>query len=133
MTTQSPYIYATGRRKTATARVFLKPTGTGQIVINGKSLDEYFPRLTDRFLVKQPLELVEMTDKVDLYITVQGSGPSGQAGAVRHGIARALVKFDESLKPKLKEAGLLTRDPRMVERKKVGLRKARKAVQYSKR
>ncbi len=133
MAPQSPYIYATGRRKTATARVFLKPGGSGQITVNGKPLEAYFGRLTDRTLVKQPLELTETLNRVDLYITVKGSGPTGQAGAIRHGIARALVQYDERFKPKLKQAGFLTRDSRMVERKKVGLHKARKRPQYSKR
>ena len=124
--------YGTGRRKSSAARVFIKP-GTGNIVINKRSLDEYFGRATSRMVVKQPLELVELTDKLDLYVTVKGGGISGQAGAIRHGIARALLEFDESLRSALHKAGYLTRDARKVERKKVGLHKARKRPQYSKR
>lgn len=124
--------YGTGRRKTSTARVFLSK-GTGNIVINGKSLDEYFGRETSRMVVRQPLELLDSADKYDLYITVTGGGASGQAGAIRHGITRALIDSDESLKPALKAAGFVTRDAREVERKKLGLRKARKRPQYSKR
>lgn len=124
--------YGTGRRKTSTARVFLSK-GTGNIVINGKSLDEYFGRETSRMVVRQPLELLESADKYDLYITVTGGGASGQAGAIRHGITRALIESDETLKPALKVAGFVTRDAREVERKKLGLRKARKRPQFSKR
>ena len=124
--------YGTGRRKTSTARVFLSK-GTGNIVINGKSLDEYFGRETSRMVVRQPLELLESADKYDLYITVTGGGASGQAGAIRHGITRALIESDEALKPALKAAGFVTRDAREVERKKLGLRKARKRPQFSKR
>lgn len=124
--------YGTGRRKTSTARVFLSK-GTGNIVINGKSLDEYFGRETSRMVVRQPLELLESADKYDLYITVTGGGASGQAGAIRHGITRALIESDETLKPTLKAAGFVTRDAREVERKKLGLRKARKRPQFSKR
>lgn len=124
--------YGTGRRKTSTARVFLSK-GTGNIVINGKSLDEYFGRETSRMVVRQPLELLEATDKYDLYITVTGGGASGQAGAIRHGITRALIEADDTTKPALKAAGFVTRDAREVERKKLGLRKARKRPQYSKR
>ena len=124
--------YGTGRRKTSTARVFLRP-GSGQITINGKALDEYFGRQTSRMVVRQPLQLVEMTEKFDIVITVEGGGASGQAGAIRHGITRALVEYDENLKGDLRRAGYVTRDAREVERKKVGLRKARKRPQFSKR
>ncbi|MEK9669375.1 MAG: 30S ribosomal protein S9 [Gammaproteobacteria bacterium] len=124
--------YGTGRRKTSTARVFLRP-GSGQITINGKTLDDYFGRQTSRMVVRQPLELVEMVEKFDVVITVEGGGASGQAGAIRHGITRALVEYDENLKGDLRRAGYVTRDAREVERKKVGLRKARKRPQYSKR
>ena len=124
--------YGTGRRKTSTARVFLRQ-GSGQITINGKSLDDYFGRQTSRMVVRQPLELVEMSKKFDIVITVVGGGASGQAGAIRHGITRALLEFDENLKPDLRRAGYVTRDAREVERKKVGLRKARKRPQFSKR
>lgn len=124
--------YGTGRRKTSTARVFLSK-GTGNIVVNGKPLDEYFGRETSRMVVRQPLELLDATEKYDLYITVKGGGSNGQAGAIRHGITRALIESDETLKPALKEAGFVTRDSRQVERKKLGLRKARKRPQFSKR
>ena len=124
--------YGTGRRKTSTARVFLRP-GSGQITINGKALDEYFGRQTSRMVVRQPLQLVEMAEKFDIVITVEGGGASGQAGAIRHGITRALVEYDENLKDDLRRAGYVTRDAREVERKKVGLRKARKRPQFSKR
>ncbi len=124
--------YGTGRRKTSAARVFLKP-GTGNITINGNSLQDYFGRETARMVVMQPLVLVEMTDKVDITVTVKGGGGSGQAGAIRHGITRALIDNDESLRPALRKAGYVTRDARMVERKKVGLHKARRATQFSKR
>ena len=124
--------YGTGRRKTATARVVLK-AGAGNIVINQRSITEYFGRETARMVVMQPLELVEMVGKFDMYITVKGGGISGQAGAIRHGITRALMEFDESLRPSLRKAGFVTRDARKVERKKVGLHKARKRPQYSKR
>ena len=124
--------YGTGRRKTSTARVFLRP-GSGQITINGKTLDDYFGRQTSRMVVRQPLELVEMIEKFDVTITVDGGGASGQAGAIRHGITRALVEYDENLKGDLRRAGYVTRDAREVERKKVGLRKARKRPQFSKR
>ncbi len=125
--------YGTGRRKTSTARVFLRPGGTGQIIINGKGLDEYFGRQTSRMVVRQPLQLVEMSEKFDVVVTVEGGGASGQAGAIRHGITRALVEYDETLKGDLRRAGYVTRDAREVERKKVGLRKARKRPQFSKR
>ena len=124
--------YGTGRRKTSTARVFLSP-GSGQIIINGKRLDEYFGRQTSRMVVRQPLELVDMVEKFDVTITVEGGGASGQAGAIRHGITRALVEYDVNLKGDLRRAGYVTRDAREVERKKVGLRKARKRPQFSKR
>ena len=124
--------YGTGRRKTSTARVFLRP-GSGQIIVNGKGLDDYFGRQTSRMVVRQPLELVDMVEKFDVTITVEGGGASGQAGAIRHGITRALVEYDENLKDDLRRAGYVTRDAREVERKKVGLRKARKRPQFSKR
>ena len=124
--------YGTGRRKTATARVFLK-AGSGAITVNNRSLDVYFARETARMIVRQPLELIESVNKFDFYITVAGGGMSGQAGAIRHGITRALVDYDETLKSALRQAGFVTRDSREVERKKVGLRKARKRPQYSKR
>ena len=124
--------YGTGRRKSSTARVFVKP-GKGNIVINKRSLEEYFGRPTARMVVRQPLELVEMSEKLDLFITVTGGGICGQAGAIRHGITRALMEYDESLRPALRKAGFVTRDARRVERKKVGLHKARKRPQYSKR
>ena len=124
--------YGTGRRKTSTARVFLRP-GSGQILINGKGLDDYFGRQTSRMVVRQPLELVDMVEKFDVTITVEGGGASGQAGAIRHGITRALIEYDENLKSDLRHAGYVTRDAREVERKKVGLRKARKRPQFSKR
>lgn len=124
--------YGTGRRKTSTARVFLRP-GKGDIVINKRSLEEYFGRETSRMIVRQPLELVEMSDKFDLFITVVGGGSNGQAGAIRHGVTRALIEYDEALRKPLRDAGFVTRDARMVERKKVGLRKARRKPQFSKR
>jgi len=124
--------YGTGRRKTSTARVFIK-SGSGQIVVNDRPLDEFFGRETARMVVRQPLELVEMTDKFDIKVTVVGGGTTGQAGAIRHGITRALMEYDETLRPALRGAGYVTRDARKVERKKVGLRKARKRPQFSKR
>ncbi|MFC6669579.1 30S ribosomal protein S9 [Marinobacterium aestuariivivens] len=124
--------YGTGRRKTSTARVFLRP-GTGAIKINDRSLEEYFGRETARMIVKQPLELTDTVEKFDVYVTVAGGGGFGQAGAIRHGITRALMEYDETLRPTLRQAGFVTRDARMVERKKVGLRKARKRPQFSKR
>ena len=124
--------YGTGRRKSSTARVFIK-AGSGKIVINQRSLEQYFGRPTARMVVRQPLELVEMTEKLDLFITVVGGGISGQAGAIRHGITRALMQYDETLRGELRKAGFVTRDARKVERKKVGLHKARKRPQYSKR
>ncbi len=124
--------YGTGRRKSSTARVFLRP-GTGNILINKRSIEEFFSRETARMVVRQPLELVELLEKFDLYITVTGGGTTGQAGAIRHGITRALIQFDESLRSPLRGAGYVTRDARRVERKKVGLHKARKRPQFSKR
>jgi small subunit ribosomal protein S9 len=124
--------YGTGRRKTSTARVYVKP-GNGQIMVNDRSLDEYFGRETARMVVRQPLQVVEAADRFNVFVTVHGGGGSGQAGAIRHGIARALVRYDETLRQPLRRAGFLTRDAREVERKKVGLRKARKRPQYSKR
>jgi small subunit ribosomal protein S9 len=124
--------YGTGRRKTSTARVFLN-SGNGTITVNGRPLDKFFGRETARMVVRQPLVITDMADKVDISVTVAGGGNTGQAGAIRHGIARALVEHDESMRSPLRRAGFLTRDARMVERKKVGLRKARKRPQYSKR
>ncbi|SFF63911.1 SSU ribosomal protein S9P [Fontimonas thermophila] len=126
------YKYGTGRRKTATARVFLKP-GKGTITINGKSVEAYFGRETSRMLVRQPLEVTESVGRFDIMVTVAGGGPSGQAGAIRHGITRALIDYDENLRKPLRAAGLVTRDAREVERKKVGFHKARRGTQYSKR
>jgi len=128
----SDFNYATGRRKSSAARVFLT-TGSGNITVNGRPLDRFFGRETARMIVRQPLETVLMLDRVDLRVTVTGGGTSGQAGAIRHGIARALVDYDEGLRRPLRQAGFLTRDAREVERKKVGLHKARKRPQYSKR
>ncbi|NOY62159.1 MAG: 30S ribosomal protein S9 [Gammaproteobacteria bacterium] len=128
----SDYNYSTGRRKSSSARVFLK-LGSGQIVVNGRPIDDYFGRETSRMVVRQPLDHVQMVDGCDINVTVKGGGPSGQAGAIRHGIARALVCHDESLRSPLRQGGFLTRDARIVERKKVGLHKARKRPQYSKR
>ncbi|MFK5986187.1 MAG: 30S ribosomal protein S9 [Pseudomonadota bacterium] len=129
MTTQ---YYATGRRKSSTARVYLRP-GKGEITINKRSLDTYFGRETSRMVVRQPLELSEMLDKFDIFVNVNGGGNTGQAGAIRHGITRALIEYDETLRPILRKAGFVTRDARCVERKKIGLHKARKRPQYSKR
>ena len=126
------YYYGTGRRKRAVARVFLKP-GKGDIVVNGKPMDVFFGRETGRMVVRQPLELTKTTASFDIIVNVDGGGESGQAGAVRHGITRALIQYDAALKPALKKAGLVTRDARAVERKKVGLHKARKRHQFSKR
>ncbi len=132
MKTKVNYFYGTGRRKTSVSRVFLKP-GKGTISVNGKKLDEYFERPTARQIVMQPLATLGKEGQFDLYITVAGGGKSGQAGAVRHGLARALEKFDAEFRPALKQAGFMTRDSRMVERKKYGKPKARKSDQYSKR
>ncbi len=124
--------YGTGRRKTSAARVFLRK-GTGNIVINGKPLDEYFGRKTACMVVRQPLELLEVVDQFDVYVTVSGGGQTGQSGAIRHGLTRALIEYDEVNRSPLRKAGYVTRDARKVERKKVGLRKARRATQFSKR
>jgi small subunit ribosomal protein S9 len=124
--------YGTGRRKTSTARVFIK-SGGGNITVNQRPVDQYFGREVARMIVRQPLELVEMNDKFDINVTVAGGGSFGQAGAIRHGITRALMEYDESLRGTLRKAGYVTRDAREVERKKVGLRKARKKPQFSKR
>ena len=126
------YYYGTGRRKSAVARVFLKP-GKGQFNVNGKPVDEFFGRETGRMVVRQPLELTKSAASFDIMVNVYGGGESGQAGAVRHGIARALIEYDAGLKSQLSAAGLVTRDAREVERKKVGLHKARRRKQYSKR
>ena len=124
--------YGTGRRKTATARVFLK-SGSGNITINDRTLENYFGREVARMIVRQPLEKVDLVNKFDIMVSVVGGGSFGQAGAIRHGITRALMQYDETLRPPLRQAGYVTRDAREVERKKVGLRKARKRPQYSKR
>ncbi|PHS73175.1 MAG: 30S ribosomal protein S9 [Cycloclasticus sp.] len=124
--------YGTGRRKSSVARVFARP-GKGDIIVNNSPLDDYFGRETDRMVVRQPLELAEATGKFDFLITVKGGGTTGQAGAIRLGITRALLEYDEELRPALRKAGYVTRDSRQVERKKVGLHKARKRPQYSKR
>jgi small subunit ribosomal protein S9 len=126
------YNYGTGRRKEAVARVFIK-AGSGNIVVNGKPVDTFFSRETGRMIVRQPLVLIDSADKFDIMVNVSGGGESGQAGAVRHGITRALIDYDATLKPALKAAGLVTRDARAVERKKVGLHKARRRKQFSKR
>jgi len=130
MSTQANY--GTGRRKTSTARVFIRP-GNGEITVNGKSLDNFFGRKTARMIVRQPLEVVDAENKFDVTVTVRGGGTTGQAGAIRHGLTRALMDNDEALRPALRAAGFVTRDAREVERKKVGLRKARRATQFSKR
>ncbi|MFP6828105.1 MAG: 30S ribosomal protein S9 [Gammaproteobacteria bacterium] len=124
--------YGTGRRKTSAARVFLRP-GKGEIKVNGRPLDVFFGRETARMIVRQPLELSQLESKFDIQVSVRGGGTTGQAGAIRHGITRALMEYDESLRQPLRKAGFVTRDAREVERKKVGLRKARRATQYSKR
>jgi len=124
--------YGTGRRKSAIARVYAV-TGTGKFTINGQPIEEYFGRKTDQMVAQQPLELIEKTADFDFNVIVKGGGPSGQAGAIRHGVTRALMNFDEELRPQLRSAGYVTRDARVVERKKVGLHKARKRPQYSKR
>lgn len=124
--------YGTGRRKTSTARVFLRP-GNGKITVNKRELNEYFGRVTAQMVVRQPLELTELTNQFDIFVTVQGGGGSSQAGAIRHGITRALMEYNEELRTPLRSAGYVTRDARMVERKKVGLRKARRRPQFSKR
>ena len=124
--------YGTGRRKSSAARVFLRP-GKGEIQVNGRPLDVFFGRETARMIVRQPLELSQLESKFDIQVSVRGGGTTGQAGAIRHGITRALMEYDESLRQPLRKAGFVTRDAREVERKKVGLRKARRATQYSKR
>lgn len=124
--------YGTGRRKESTARVFIKQ-GTGKLTVNGRTLEQYFGRPTSRMVVAQPLELLDMTGKLDIYVTVRGGGITGQAGAIRHGLTRALMEYDETFRTTLRKAGFVTRDARAVERKKVGLHKARKRPQYSKR
>ena len=124
--------YGTGRRKTSTARVYLTQ-GSGAINVNNRPLDRFFGRKTAQMIIRQPLELMELTGKFDVNVTVSGGGTTGQAGAIRHGLTRALMSYDESLRPALRKAGFVTRDAREVERKKVGLRKARRATQYSKR
>ncbi|MBB3183509.1 small subunit ribosomal protein S9 [Halomonas fontilapidosi] len=124
--------YGTGRRKTSTARVFLKP-GTGKITVNSRELDHYFGRVTGRMVVRQPLELTDTLGQFDVYVTVKGGGGSAQAGAIRHGITRALMDYNEDFRGQLREAGYVTRDARQVERKKIGLRKARRRPQFSKR
>jgi small subunit ribosomal protein S9 len=124
--------YGTGRRKTSTARVYIA-SGTGRITVNDRSLDEFFGRETGRMIVRQPLELVQMVDRFDITVQVSGGGITGQAGAIRHGITRALIDYDETLRSPLRQAGFVTRDAREVERKKVGRRKARRGPQYSKR
>jgi small subunit ribosomal protein S9 len=124
--------YGTGRRKTSTARVYLRP-GTGEIVVNRKAFDQYFPNEALRMIIRQPLQLTETTAKFDILVNVAGGGPAGQAGAVRHGITRALMEFNADLRPALKQAGLVTRDPRIKERKKYGQKGARKRFQFSKR
>jgi small subunit ribosomal protein S9 len=124
--------YGTGRRKTSTARVYLRP-GAGNVRINKKAFDQYFPNETLRMIIRQPLQLTETANKFDLLINVKGGGPSGQAGAIRHGITRALIEFNADLRPALKQAGLVTRDPRIKERKKYGQKGARKRFQFSKR
>ena len=126
------YFYGTGRRKSSVARVFVKK-GTGKIIVNGKSLDDYFPRETGKMIVCQPLVLTDNLTSFDIKVNVFGGGESGQAGAVRHGLTRALIEYDDTLKSSLSKAGLVTRDAREVERKKVGLQKARKRKQFSKR
>ncbi|MFB0920335.1 MAG: 30S ribosomal protein S9 [Oscillospiraceae bacterium] len=130
---KKPYMYGTGRRKSSVARVHLFPGGTGKITVNGREIDDYFGLDTLKFIVRQPLVTTSNVDKVDIEATVVGGGVTGQAGAIRHGIARALLLVDEAYRPALKAAGFLTRDPRMKERKKYGLKGARRAPQFSKR
>ncbi len=126
------FYYGTGRRKSSAARVFLR-LGSGEIRVNGRSLDQFFGRETARMIIRHPLELSQLENKFDIQVRVRGGGTTGQAGAIRHGITRALISYDETLRQPLRKAGFVTRDAREVERKKVGLRKARKATQYSKR
>jgi len=132
-TSKKPYLYGTGRRKSSVARVHLFPGGTGAITINGRDIDDYFGLETLKYIVRQPLAATETAGKVDIDATVKGGGVTGQAGAIRHGISRALLLVDESFRQTLKDAGFLTRDPRMKERKKYGLKAARRAPQFSKR
>ncbi|MBE6882782.1 MAG: 30S ribosomal protein S9 [Oscillospiraceae bacterium] len=129
----NPYFYGTGRRKSSVARVRVYPNGTGAITINGRDIDDYFGLDTLKLIVRQPMELTETIGAFDIVCTVAGGGVTGQAGAIRHGLSRALLQYNEELRPALKKAGLLTRDPRMKERKKYGLKKARRAPQFSKR
>ena len=132
-TSKKPYVYGTGRRKSSVARVHLFPGGTGTITINGRDIDDYFGLETLKYIVRQPLNKTDMVSKVDISATVKGGGVTGQAGAIRHGISRALLLVDESYRQPLKDSGFLTRDPRMKERKKYGLKAARRAPQFSKR
>ena len=132
-TSKKPYMYGTGRRKSSVARVHVFPGGTGKITINSRDIDEYFGLETLKLIVRQPLNATDTLDKVDIVTTVAGGGVTGQAGAIRHGISRALLLIDENYRPILKAAGFLTRDPRMKERKKYGLKAARRAPQFSKR
>jgi len=132
-TSKKPYLYGTGRRKSSVARVHLFAGGTGDITVNGRDIDDYFGLETLKYIVRQPLNTTGMVDKVDINATVKGGGVTGQAGAIRHGISRALLQVDENYRPALKEAGFLTRDSRMKERKKYGLKAARRAPQFSKR
>ena len=132
-TSKKPYMYGTGRRKSSVARVHLFPSGTGKITVNGRDIDDYFGLDTLKLIVRQPLNTTGTLDKVDIVVTVAGGGVTGQAGAIRHGISRALLLVDESYRAALKAAGFLTRDPRMKERKKYGLKAARRAPQFSKR
>ena len=133
MYNSNPYFYGTGRRKSSVARVRVYPNGTGAITINGRDIDDYFGLDTLKLIVRQPLALTGTTEKFDIVCRVGGGGVTGQAGAIRHGLSRALLQYNEELRPVLKKAGLLTRDPRMKERKKYGLKKARRAPQFSKR
>ena len=132
-TSKKPYLYGTGRRKSSVARVHLFPGGTGTITINNRDIDDYFGLETLKYIVRQPLKTTDTAGKVDINATVKGGGVTGQAGAIRHGIARALLLIDENYRQPLKDAGFLTRDPRMKERKKYGLKAARRAPQFSKR
>ena len=132
-TSKKPYMYGTGRRKSSVARVHLYPGGTGAVTINGRDIDDYFGLETLKYIVRQPLKTTDLIGKVDINATVKGGGVTGQAGAIRHGVARALLLVDESYRQPLKNAGFLTRDPRMKERKKYGLKAARRAPQFSKR
>ena len=133
MYNSNPYFYGTGRRKSSVARVRVYPNGTGAITINGRDIDDYFGLETLKLIVRQPMELTETVGAFDIVCTVTGGGVTGQAGAIRHGLSRALLQFNEETRPVLKKAGLITRDPRMKERKKYGLKKARRAPQFSKR